>query len=226
MIILDNNGFQNSIYLEKTTQIIGSQTWIHEYPSGLSARCHQYEGFSVEELQIDPGPISFAQKYLLKSYDSFDDYNQIYAIKEAWNNNVAYKTFTELEWRTLLSKGFLGVLGIKCPELLKNKTFIFYTKLDKKIRDLENSFRGRIYSDILAEIRSHLDIEGVDNLWHVINDIYTKYIVWVKDFQNGKGGIREDYLYFLEIENQIKSNSTLQKTYSSKNIKEIIYDEH
>lgn len=55
MVILENRSMGNGrCKLESLEQIVGSQTWLYELPSGFGARCHYYDGrFSLENLDIN-----------------------------------------------------------------------------------------------------------------------------------------------------------------------------
>ena len=217
MIILDNKGFETDIYLENKNQIIGTQNWIREYPTGLAARCHYYQGdFDVEELQINPGIINFVQRSINKYFTGKDRRELIQKKKEiqkAWEDKIKGEDFSEEEWKCLLTEGFLGLLQKKCPELEGNEVFNLYVKVDSTIRDLEARFKGQPYSEILKEIQNHLEDKSSEDyiVWQAIQDNYSNNMFWVSDPENGNGGQREEYIHFREIEKENQSKSPLQQ---------------
>ncbi len=217
MIILDSREYYTQQILNNREQIEGSQNWLYEYPTGFGARCHYYQGgFSVEVLDINPGVIDYARDYLIKDFEEegkYDAYDKMFEIENAWNNMVSGEDFSDEEWEVFLSEGFLGILAKRCPELQQNEVFNFYVRIDKMVRDLEKSFKGKPYSEILTEIQAKLTDENSNDykIWQAIQGLYTKDFMWVSDTETGKGGQRDDYVHYLELEERSLDNSLLEQ---------------
>ena len=84
MIVLDDRSSGRYSLLTKREQVKGSQTWLDDYPAGIHARCHFYDGeFSLEGVEIT---VRCAADIL----GSYGDTWEMYDITEAIEEKMAH----------------------------------------------------------------------------------------------------------------------------------------
>jgi len=196
----------------------GTYNLLNEIPSGLICICQYSDGtINFETLQINPGIISFMLRG--NKFDEFlsDDYkskNRIeknklqHEFEEKFNTNIANgEKLTDSEVEFFLIKGFLGLLEMRCPDLQKNEVFVFLNKMINVIEKLETESLDKSYEEIISSI--HINLLNQDspdfNLWNAINLNYTENPFWVADKSTGLGGLREEYIEFLKIHSNEKT---------------------
>lgn len=178
MIIIDDRGTsgKGERPLENKNQVVGSQTWIYEVPTGLVTRCHYYKGdFTTEELdERGFSVVTYAQEFFGDSYH--DKFN----MQKLWKEKIRSRNFSEEEWKCLLKDGFLGVLEMNYPELKDNPTFVFCKNVVNRVNELEEKHHGHPFSELLGDVQSHVDAsQGEDDkkIWKCIKDAYGDFLV-------------------------------------------------
>lgn len=227
MILLDNHntGIKKE-KLKDISQLTGTQLWIQDYPLRISARCHSDIGgdidgkyFSTEELVTDGiGIMSRILNKINKFIDAPLDKGELvlalYDLSSKYSERIQSRNYSKEEWDCLLKDGFLGVLKMNYPELQDNSIVNFYMELSKNIEELEMTFAGRDFNEIVTEINNRVADDNTEKhgIWCAIQDIYINspsIYMWVMN--NGEGGHRKEYLEsanFEEISRKSENDNT------------------